>query len=76
LDIHSEGFFSIKQDQLLTTERILGLFHSTITTPGKTLAKEQMMKLLSMVWFAITKSKLDGLHSTTTNQRILSEDWI
>jgi hypothetical protein len=29
-----------------------------------------------MVWFAITKSKLDGLHSTTTNQRILSEDWI
>jgi hypothetical protein len=57
-------------------ERILGLFHSTITTRGKILAKEQMMKLLSMVWFAITKSKLDGLHSTTTNQRILSEDWI
>ena len=55
-------------------ERTLGSSHFTITTYGKILAKEQMMKLLTMVWFAITKSKLDELHSTTTNQRILSED--
>jgi hypothetical protein len=55
-------------------ERTLGLSHFIITTYGKILARGQMMKLLLMVWFAMTKSKLDGLLSMTINLKIHSED--